>query len=134
MRHDVIIPPQGNAQTKEVLAGKVFQSGGSFGTKTGTMLDHSGQTITLMQSGTSSEDHVTTKLANGTDAGFVGDTTVLDLHDTTQSFRSDRIAAGQQVLGLTGTFTSDADAIAADIRQGKTVYVNGVKITGTAVF
>lgn len=134
MNVNAIIPPRGSAQRKHVLYPQTFESAGSFATETGSMLDQSGQTVTLMQSGTASEDHVTCKLANQNDAGFVGDTTVLDLHDTTLSFRSDRIAAGQQVLGLTGTFTSDADATAEDIRQGKTAYMNGVKITGTAVF
>ena len=34
------------------------------------------------------------------------------------------------VLGVTGTYTSDADATASDIQTGKTAYVNGVKLTG----
>ena len=41
------------------------------------------------------------------------------------------IASGTSILGISGTFTSDADATAPDILEGKTAYVNGVKITGT---
>ena len=42
------------------------------------------------------------------------------------------IKSGATLLGVTGTYTSDATATAADIASGKTAYVNGTKITGTA--
>lgn len=41
------------------------------------------------------------------------------------------IAQGKTVLGVEGTFTSDANAIAGNLVKNKTAYVNGVKITGT---
>lgn len=49
------------------------------------------------------------------------------------------IKSGVSILGITGTFeqtvyhpdTSDATAIAADLRSGKTAYVDGNKITGS---
>lgn len=41
------------------------------------------------------------------------------------------IKANTTVLGVAGTFTADANAVADDILLGKTAYVNGVKITGT---
>lgn len=44
---------------------------------------------------------------------------------------AEKILAGQVVNGVTGTATSDADAVAANITAGKTAYVNGLKITGT---
>lgn len=44
----------------------------------------------------------------------------------------EKLAKDQTVLGITGTYTSDATATAADIVSGKTAYVNGQKITGTA--
>lgn len=49
----------------------------------------------------------------------------------------DKIVSGNTILGVAGTAqtgvdTSDATATAADILSGKTAYVNGVKLTGTA--
>ena len=46
---------------------------------------------------------------------------------------ADKILKGKKVLYLDGTATSDATATAADILSGKTAYVDGVKLTGTAV-
>ena len=40
------------------------------------------------------------------------------------------IKAGVNIFNIAGTFTSDADATAEDIVEGKSAYVNGVKING----
>ena len=42
-----------------------------------------------------------------------------------------KLAVGNQVLNITGTYTSDANAVAINIRNGATAYVNGQKIVGT---
>lgn len=41
-----------------------------------------------------------------------------------------KLAKGQTVCGVAGTYTSDGNAAAGDIRKNKTAYVNGSKITG----
>ena len=41
------------------------------------------------------------------------------------------VAKGKEIFGVTGTYTSDANATAGEIASGKTAYVNGVKLTGT---
>ena len=42
------------------------------------------------------------------------------------------IKSGVSIFNVSGSFTSDATAAASDIAKGKTAYVNGVKVTGTA--
>lgn len=44
---------------------------------------------------------------------------------------SAKLLAGQTVMGVTGTATSDATASASQILSGQTAYVNGSKVTGT---
>ena len=41
------------------------------------------------------------------------------------------IKSGVNIFGVNGTYTSDANAGAAQLLSGKTAYVNGSKITGT---
>lgn len=47
------------------------------------------------------------------------------------TFIESNIKADISIGGITGTFTSDADAVASDIIKDKTAYVKGEKITGT---
>lgn len=45
-----------------------------------------------------------------------------------------KIKAGETIMDMTGAYTSDANAVTSDIAQGKTAYVNGMKLTGTLTF
>lgn len=45
---------------------------------------------------------------------------------------ADNIKTGVTIFEVVGTFTSDADAAASDIAAGKTAYVKGEKVVGTA--
>lgn len=49
-----------------------------------------------------------------------------------ENFIASNVLSGKNILGLDGSATSDATAVAADIKTGKTAYVNGNKVTGTA--
>ena len=60
-------------------------------------------------------------------AGYYDGTTKISLATS----EAGNIAKGKTILGVAGTFTSDATAIAGELLVGKTAYVNGTKITGT---
>lgn len=68
-------------------------------------------------------------------AGYVTGKTKLVISDLSitnlKGITADQIAKGQKVLGLNGTYTSDATATASQILTTKTAYINGSKITGT---
>lgn len=62
--------------------------------------------------------------------GGTSTTHTLSSSDDTD-FKAANIKTGTNIFGVTGSFTSDANATAADLRSSKTAYVNGNKITGS---
>ena len=64
---------------------------------------------------------------NSTITLFCDDATLAPVAGVTAS----KIAKGETILGIDGAYTSDATAVATDIKSGQTAYVNGTKITGT---
>ena len=69
-------------------------------------------------------------------AGYTSGGTIAAVTSAIDSdIQAGNIRSGVNILGVTGSSsvvnTSDANAIASDIIDGKTAYVNGIKITGT---
>lgn len=123
--------PTGDAKESHVLEGKKFMSSGSFSQKTGTIPNFTGTSPFQVSFSGGYPSQIRVHLPTG----YFEENNPLEqvfLHD--ENYIAENIAAGKQVLGMPGTFTSDADATAEDIRAGKTAYVNGKKITGTAQF
>lgn len=128
-----------NASEGQVLSGRTFYQGGQ--KRTGTMPNYSNGKITgeYTTSDVGVAPHASggnylTVITKPRSSGYVTQNTVIEtwIHNLT----AEKIQAGVTVgpsggLRVTGTFTSDANAVAADIRSGKTAYVNGNKITGT---
>jgi hypothetical protein len=97
---------------------------------TGTMPNNAGDVACVSaHMATTTTLHVVP--ANGYVDG-VDDATIVNLATVDTDLVAGNIKVGVALLGVTGTFTSDANAVAADIALGKTAYVNGIKITGTA--
>ena len=110
----------GNAAADDVLSGKTFYSN-SYTKHTGTMTNN-GST-----GGTISTKAGTVSIPAGYTTG--GSVSI----STTEQNKiiADNIKKGVTVLGVAGTYTSDATATAANILSDKTAYVNGAKISGT---
>lgn len=62
---------------------------------------------------------------------------MIEMHPTFEQLSNvlgltaNKLKAGETICGVDGTYTSDADAVALDIEEGKTAYINGTKVTGT---
>lgn len=61
----------------------------------------------------------------------VSGSTALDPDELDEDIVAGNIKSGVEILGITGTFTSDGTAVAGEILSGKTAYVGGSKVTGT---
>ena len=67
------------------------------------------------------------------DAGYFheDETKQINLSSLDSDFTAANIKAGVNMFGVPGTFTSDANALAANIEKGKIAYVQGQKVVGT---
>lgn len=124
----------GNAAQSNVLSGKTFYSNNAKAKLTGTMANigaidpaksislSSGSLYVRMSNGA----HVTNSSSGYPEVSIPQATLASGI-----ALTAAKLAKGQTVCGVAGTYTADANATAAYIYKGKTAYVNGSKITGS---
>lgn len=107
-----------DATSSDILSGKkAFSSNGEL---TGTMSNNG----TL--------NYTPTTSAQTIPSGYTSGGTIAAVDSSIDSdITAENIKTGVNILGVNGTFTSDANAVALDITENKTAYVNGQKITGS---
>lgn len=135
----------GNAAAADMLSGKTAWVNGSKVTgsmqnlTTSTTIDHEAGNTTPVIPGDdcfigNNTDGVTRLSVRNTKTGYVIGNTLFGIAVSrvaqVAALTAGILKAGVTVLGVKGTFTSDANATAAYIYSGKTAYVNGSKITG----
>ena len=107
-----------DAVAGDVLSGKTFHSNGA---KTGGMTNNGAVT--------GSFDSIASPYT--VPAGYHNGSGTVNVSAQEQAkIVAGNIKTGVSILGVSGSFTSDADATASDILSGRTAYVNGSKITG----
>lgn len=99
----------------DILSGKTAYAKGN--KVTGTIQSQAAQTITP---GTSNKTIAAGKYLSGTQT-IKGDS----------NLKAANIKSGTSIFGVSGTYTSDATATAAQILKNQTAYVKGSKVTGT---
>ena len=110
-----ILTDDANAAASQILSGYTAYVKGK--KVTGNIPSQGAQTITP---GTTDKTIASGKYLSGTQT-IKGDA----------NLTAENIKAGTSIFGVSGTFTSDANAIGwADLRAGKTAYVNGQRIEG----
>lgn len=109
---------EGDADVSSVLATKKFSNDNDTGL-VGTMPNNGAVSSTLTNS---NQEYIIP-------AGFHNGLGKIKVIVT--NLAAEAIKAGTTVGGIVGTFTSDANATASDIANGKIAYINGNKVTGT---
>ena len=127
---------QTNATADKILAGYKAYSGGKL--VTGTMPSNGGSGNVPNDSAWLYSNRVYFGIPYGyyPPENYGGMTKVSERYITYESLANaiglvnNKLAVGQSVLGISGTYTSDATANANNLSSGTTAYVNGQKITG----
>lgn len=122
---DLEVDGNGNPQVLDITAN----------TSSGSQLDvEDYRYVTVNVSGSGGDHSPSISVSNdGTVTATCGGTSsthTLSSSDDTD-FKAENIKTGTNIFGVTGSFTSDANATSSDLRNSKTAYVNGSKITGS---
>lgn len=112
---------EGTAVAANVLAGTTFSNDDDTGIP-GEMVDMGPSVAETVNLTTNNQEYT---IAEGKHSGLRKIKAVIT------NLAASVIKAGTTVGGVLGTFTSDANAVAAEMLAGVTAYVNGIKITGT---
>lgn len=130
-----------NATADNIESGKTAYVNGAKITGTLSLLsgkvasDTTTATINTAKDGLTIELGKTTKSILAANSSLKSDVSFTDINTALTAggvgVNATDIAQGKTILGVAGTFTSDANAIAGNLVKDKTAYVNGVKITGT---
>jgi hypothetical protein len=115
-----------NAVPSSVMEGETFFSAGTDSVQVGTMTNYGDGGNVVLAGGALYEGGL--RVTSYEEGFFDADT---NFALASSSIAASKVLAGQNFLGLVGTATNDANAVAADILIGKTAYVNGSKLTGT---
>lgn len=127
---------EADAVSKLVLFGQKFFSAGSEDVQTGTMPARQ-TTSNIATDKRATNTILVVKPPEGyyNPIGSSGNPGLIEgwVQINDSNFIPANIAAGKNVLGHSGTFTSDATASSGNIEQGKFAYVNGNKVDGALV-
>ena len=133
---DIPLNELGDVVSEDVVAGKTFTS--RVGIKvTGGLQQLDFTTPKTVQDITETDTGLEYKFSTG--KGYVGNGDIIALTAaknnvaTAIGLDASQLPPSSSVLGMTGTYTTDANAAAGDLAEGKMAYVNGAKITGTLV-
>lgn len=97
-----------------------------------TVFDSSGNVITGTMSNNENLNYTPTTSQQIIPSGYTSGGTIAGVTAAIDSnITQANVKVGTTILGITGTFTSDGDAVASEIAEGKIAYVNGEKIVGT---